>query len=107
MKFGLSDSTIEKINSVFKKYAYIEEVIIYGSRAKGNFRNGSDIDLTIKCSQMSYRELSVIENVLDDLNLPYEIDISRFSEIENLNLIDYIQQKGIQFYTSSPTVPSK
>ena len=48
MRFGLTDETITKINTVFVKYSEIEEVVLYGSRAKGNYREGSDIDLTLK-----------------------------------------------------------
>ena len=48
MQFGLKQTTIDKINSVFEKYPDVEQVIIYGSRAKGNYRNGSDIDITLK-----------------------------------------------------------
>lgn len=46
MKFGLKDETIEHVHDVFSRFPQIEEVIIYGSRAKGTYRNGSDIDLT-------------------------------------------------------------
>ncbi len=45
--FGLKADTIRKINEVFVRYPHIEKVLIYGSRAKGNFKNGSDIDLTL------------------------------------------------------------
>lgn len=48
MKFGLKQETVERINSVFQHYEQIDEVILYGSRAKGNYHQGSDIDLTIK-----------------------------------------------------------
>ena len=46
MKFGLDDGTYEKIVRVFSTYEEIEEVIIYGSRVLGTYKNGSDIDLT-------------------------------------------------------------
>jgi predicted nucleotidyltransferase len=46
MKFGLKDETIQKICDVFTRYPQVEKAILYGSRAKGNFHNGSDIDLT-------------------------------------------------------------
>jgi len=53
MRFGLTEDTIEKFHSVFRKYPEIEEVIIYGSRAKGNYREGSDIDLTLKGEELT------------------------------------------------------
>ena len=45
MKFGLKEKTITDIQSVFATVPEIEKAIIYGSRAKGNFKNGSDIDI--------------------------------------------------------------
>ena len=47
MMYGLNDSHIKKIQSVFANYSAINKVILYGSRAKGNYRNGSDIDLSL------------------------------------------------------------
>ena len=52
-RFGLDARVVEKINAVFKKYSIIEKVILYGSRAKGNFKPASDIDLTIITSEES------------------------------------------------------
>lgn len=46
-RFGLKEATIKKIWAVFSEYPLVAKVVIYGSRAKGNFKNGSDIDLTL------------------------------------------------------------
>ena len=61
MKYGLSDQTIKKIIDVFGKFPNVSEVIIYGSRAKGNFKNGSDIDLSFKGNNLTLRELNKID----------------------------------------------
>ena len=97
MRIGLEDNTIEKINTVFCQYANIEQVILYGSRAKGNFKRGSDIDLTIvsDSNQISFSDLAKAENQLDDLMLPYKIDLSLMKQISNPKLIDRV---GIIFY---------
>ncbi|MBN8538164.1 MAG: nucleotidyltransferase domain-containing protein [Deltaproteobacteria bacterium] len=76
----------------------MDEVVLYGSRAKGNFKPGSDIDLTIKSQQMSLSELFKIENQIDDLFLPYKIDVSLFQQIDNPNLVNHINRVGIIFY---------
>ncbi|MDR3183270.1 MAG: nucleotidyltransferase domain-containing protein, partial [Planctomycetaceae bacterium] len=47
MRYGLSEETIEKINGVLSQHTAVEKAVIYGSRAKGNYKNGSDIDLTL------------------------------------------------------------
>lgn len=98
MPFGLSENTIEKINSVFKKYTYVEQAILYGSRAKGNYRNGSDIDLVVSGDSLTLSKLLAIENELDDLMLPYTIDISILNHIGNPDLLDHIRRVGKVFY---------
>ncbi|WP_027358697.1 nucleotidyltransferase domain-containing protein [Desulforegula conservatrix] len=98
LKFGLTRSTIEKIHSVFSAHPGIQEVIIYGSRAKGNYQNGSDIDLVIVGKSVNLSELLKIENELDDLLLPYKIDLSLIHKIENTDLIDHINRVGLVFY---------
>ncbi len=98
MPYGLKQKHIIAINSVFKKYPEIEKAIIYGSRAKGNFRNGSDIDLTLTGSNLNIKTLFKIDTELDDLLLPYKIDLSLFSKIENPDLTEHITRIGILFY---------
>ncbi len=80
---------------VFSKHIQIIKVILYGSRAKGNFKPGSDIDLTLVAPQMNLSELLKIENELDDLLLPYKIDLSLIHHIDNQDLLDHISRVGI------------
>jgi predicted nucleotidyltransferase len=98
MKFGLKTATIEKINRVFSTHPQIEQVILYGSRAKGNYRDGSDIDLTIKGKTVTLSQLLKIENALDDLLLPFKIDLSLLHKIDDPALIDHILRIGMVFY---------
>ncbi|KAF5414806.1 MAG: hypothetical protein C5S49_06605 [Candidatus Methanogaster sp.] len=97
-RFGLKETTINRINTVFSRYPDIEQVVIYGSRAKGNYRNGSDIDLTLIGDALSHAQLNRIETQIDDLLLPYSVDLSLFKHIDNVNLIDHIQRIEIVFY---------
>jgi len=98
LRFRLKESTISSIQKCFSKYRTINEVIIYGSRAKGNHRNGSDIDLTIKGENFDFSDLLRLENEIDDLLLPYEFDISIFLKIDNRDLINHIERVGQVFY---------
>ena len=95
--FGLSDGIIGSINQVFSKYAEIEKVLIYGSRARGDYRNGSDIDLTI-IGDLSFEDREHISGLIDDLPIPYMCDISIFRDIKNQNLIEHIERVGQVFY---------
>lgn len=97
-KFGLEQKSIEVMNNIFEQYEQIEQVIIYGSRAMGNFRAGSDIDLTIKADRFSFSDVAAIENQIDDLMLPYKIDISLFHQIEDPDLLAHIKRAGRVFY---------
>jgi predicted nucleotidyltransferase len=97
-RFGLKEETVEKINTVFAAYPEIEQVILYGSRAKGNYRHGSDIDLVIQGERVTHTQLFQMENQLDDLLLPYKIDLSLLHAIDSLDLLDHIERVGKVFY---------
>ncbi len=96
-RFGLTQETINAINSIFNRYGQVEKVLIYGSRAMGNFRPGSDIDLTMVAPTLTMTELLAIENQLDDLLLPYKIDLSLHHQIDNESLLDHIRRVGRVF----------
>lgn len=98
MNFGLTNETIKAIATVFSKYTNIEQVILYGSRAMGNYKNGSDIDLTIVSNNLNVDTLFKIELELDDLLLPYKIDLSLYHQISNANLLEHINRVGKIFY---------
>lgn len=99
-RFGLKAATIDKIVSVFAQHSEVESAILYGSRAKGNYREGSDIDLTLTGEHLTYRTLLRIEEI-DDLLLPYLFDISIFSHIDDADVIDHIRRVGMPFYERS------
>ena len=96
---GLKPRTVEAINGVFTRHPEVERAILYGSRAKGNYRNGSDIDLTLDGPDLNLGLLFSIENELDDLLLPYKIDLSIRRHISNPDLLDHINRVGKVFYS--------
>lgn len=98
MKFGLKEDIIKQINNVFAKYPQIKKSIIYGSRAKGNFKKGSDIDLTLEGAGLNLSVINSLLNELDDLLLPYTFDISIFKQISNADLVEHIGRIGSVFY---------
>lgn len=96
--FGLKVSIVEQIKEVFTHYPQIIEVIIYGSRAMGNYKNGSDIDLTFKGDDLNLTIINKIDIELDDLLLPYTFDLSIYHHIDNPDLIDHINRVGKVFF---------
>lgn len=99
MKYGLSEKTVQKIHSVLIQYPQVEEAVLYGSRARGDFKNGSDIDLTLHGDDtLTHTVLSKIATDIDDLLLPYTIDLSIFTKISNRDLLTEIKRVGMTFY---------
>ena len=98
MLFGLKEATIRRINSVFEKFPEVEEVILYGSRAKGNFKSGSDIDLVLKGEKISHTTRNKIIGMIDELLLPYSFDIAVLNDISHADLLEHIQRIGKIFY---------
>lgn len=102
MTFGLSPEVIEHLRQVFARHSEIERVVIYGSRAKGNFREGSDIDLAFEGDAIDLPLLLKIENELDDLLLPYQLDLSLLAHIDDLDLRSHIARVGQVLYERAP-----
>lgn len=98
MSYGLSDETLARIHDVLAAHPKVEKAMLYGSRAKGNFRVGSDIDLCLIGAALSLTEQLQIESELDDLLLPYKVDLSRLHALDNPALIDHIRRVGVTFY---------
>ena len=106
MNFGLKESTITKICGVFAKHPQVDKAILYGSRAKGNYKNGSDIDLTLYGgNELTMDVLYKIMTAIDDLLLPYTIDLSIFHHIGDSDMIEHIQRVGVTFYEKSVVMP--
>lgn len=96
--FGLSVETIKKIHQVLRNHPTVLKAVLYGSRALGTYRPNSDIDLTLIGENLSFTEQLEIDTELDDLLLPYQIDLSLIHRIDNQDLIDHIERVGKVFY---------
>lgn len=99
-RYGLPAYAVEQLCAVFRRYPNIKAVILYGSRAKGNYRPGSDIDLTIQGESLDLSTLLIIENQIDDLLLPWSVDLSLLHKIDNAALVEHIERVGVPFYTA-------
>jgi len=98
MKYGLKEDEINAIQAVFSDFPQIEKVILYGSRAKGTYKIGSDIDITLIGNELDLTLLNTLELKLDDLYLPYKFDISILRQISNPDLVEHIERLGVDFY---------
>ena len=100
-KFGLNNATIKSLGMIFDRHTQIERVLIYGSRALGKQREGSDIDLVMIGPKLSYDDLLTVANEIDDLLLPYKIDLSIWHHIDNDQLTKHIEDHGVVFFERS------
>jgi len=106
-RFGLQESVIQQICAVLAKYPQVQKAVLYGSRAKGTYKNGSDIDLTLVGDEdLSLHVLYRIADELDDLLLPYTFDLSIFSHISDPDVVEHIQRVGVTFYERAEAHPS-
>ncbi|MDR0760823.1 MAG: nucleotidyltransferase domain-containing protein [Treponema sp.] len=99
MKYGLSGAVLSVLNDLFRKHEGIQKVVLYGSRAMDNYRQGSDIDITlITGGDFRLEELFDLKGELDESSLPYLFDVSLFGRLKNENLLSHINRVGKVIY---------
>ena len=99
MQYGLSDNTLNILSSIFSKYPGIKQAVLYGSRAKGKYHNGSDIDLSLKTGEsFTFTDLLHISGDFDDSDLPYFVDVSIYDKLSNPELKAHINRVGKVLY---------
>ncbi len=98
-RFGLKQADLDQIRAVFSRYPQVRKAVLYGSRAMGNYKIGSDIDLTL-CGGKDLT-LDILYRIMEDLDnllLPYTFDLSIFSHIKDKEVISHIRRVGCPFY---------
>lgn len=96
-KTGLSDAQIDEILLFTKRFPKVEKVIIFGSRAKGTYKRGSDIDLVLSGDTLSYSVINELSYLLnEESTLPYYFDILNLNEINSSALLSHIKEYGLQ-----------
>jgi predicted nucleotidyltransferase len=97
--FGLRKKDIEDIIAVLRNFTEVEQAIIFGSRAKGNYKNGSDVDVAIKGKKANYSIALKISGILnEDTLMPYHFDILSYEDLKNNNLVSHIDNVGKLLY---------
>lgn len=97
--FGLLDRDIEYITKAMEKFNEIEKAIVFGSRAMGNYKKGSDIDIAIIGDKVDSRIIYSLDDYLNEIYpLPYFFDILDFKSIANENLKEHINIEGKIIY---------
>lgn len=99
MKFGLSENSINSIIQVLESNPKVDKALVFGSRAKGNYRDASDIDIAVKGVELNFDDMLQLGVKLDDLNLPYKVDLINYHTIKEPDLKDHIDRVGIEMYS--------
>lgn len=99
MKFGLDEKVVKDIISIIEKYDEVERACIFGSRARGDYRNGSDIDIALFGESLTNEINTKIYFEIDDLYLPYKIDLINFNSLGKDDKIkESILREGVEIY---------
>jgi uncharacterized protein len=97
MPFGLSPFVCSKISGALGTEPKLRRVRIFGSRAKGNYKPSSDVDLAVFAPDLSFRELLELRSKLDDLPCIFSLDTVHFDSLENERLKDSILRDGVDW----------
>ena len=97
-RFGLRSSDLEDIIKTLKQFDNIYEAIIFGSRAKGNYKHGSDVDIAIK-GDIDFKTVTHLSYLLNEESLmPYKFDILNYGGTHHYDLKEHIDRIGISIY---------
>lgn len=102
MKFGLRESDLAYINEVLNKYDVIDKTVIFGSRAKGNYKPGSDIDLALSGNHINFDTVAKVKYELEEKGgLPYFVDVVDYSHLNHEGLKEHIDRVGVVLFERS------
>lgn len=97
-QYGLESAAFESIISVLSSNPKIREVILFGSRAKGTFHAGSDVDLALIGSALNLDDILNASIDIEKLNLPYKFDLVIYERIKESALVDHIKRVGVVLF---------
>lgn len=96
-KFGLSQEISKSIIDVVAQFPQVQQLLIFGSRARGDFRPESDIDLAVVAPDMSLAEFSQLATAIDNLDIVFGVDVVHADTLKNTTLLAHIQRDGVSF----------
>lgn len=97
-KYGLPESDLQSVISIFQKNPKIERAVLFGSRAKGNFNTGSDVDIALEGNELTLSDLLDLNLEIDNLFLPWKFDLIIYNRIKEKSLLEHIKRVGIPLF---------
>jgi type I restriction enzyme R subunit len=95
--FGLPEKLITEIKAVLNRNASVEKAVIFGSRAKGNYKKYSDVDIAL-FGNIDEDSAQNIHERLEELESPFMFDVLVFEDIQNEELKQHILRCGKIIY---------
>jgi predicted nucleotidyltransferase len=106
--FGLKPGDLDKIISVVQREQKIEKALLFGTRVKGSYKRGSDVDIVLQGCEVTDSIAAHIGSLLNEETLmPYKFDVLNYNSIVSSDLLDHIKRVGIVFYSKAPTKGNK
>lgn len=100
--YGLLQRDIDEIIGAFRRFPEIEAAVLFGSRAKGNYKPGSDVDIAIKGKAIDHSCVATLSFLLnEESSLSYFFDIVHYEQISELELVQHIDRVGKLMYERS------
>lgn len=96
--YGLPEEDLKRIIAIFAANKAVEQLVLFGSRAKGNYKSGSDIDLVVYGASITHHHLLDLYSSLEELGLLYRFDLIRYNSIKDKDVISHIDRVGIKIY---------
>jgi predicted nucleotidyltransferase len=98
-RHGLSTEDLSLLDKVFSRFPGVQSVVLFGSRAKGTHRAGSDVDLALKGDIGRERLVEISHHLNEETLLPYRFDLVAYDSIENVALLEHIDRIGFELHT--------
>ncbi|UCZ56925.1 nucleotidyltransferase domain-containing protein [Desulfurispirillum indicum] len=99
---GLSAELTSQLREELAKHPAISKAILFGSRAKGNFRPNSDIDLCLIAPELSFSEYLQVADAIDEILFPYSVDLILAHQVENPDVMEHIERIGVIVFSAFP-----
>ena len=101
---GLTEKTVLQITGVLTRFPSVERAVLFGSRAKGTHKRGSDIDLALVGVDLNWRMLGKIDDALEDLLLPYRVGLVIYGKNLDPAVAAHIGRVGVPFFERKPAL---
>jgi predicted nucleotidyltransferase len=102
-RHGLSAKTVAQITGVLASFPEVERAVLFGSRAKGTQKPGSDIDLALVGEALGWRTIGNLYDALDDLLLPYRFSLILFDSTTDPDVTAHIARVGVVLFQREPS----